>query len=282
MWQRKEDWWRLDDEEQSGNRSECPKARKADILSIATKIVPRPRFSVYIRMVENTWWPPWSIPRTGPAGTILVAIESRTGARPASWRWKSIHHDDPGEQVDPLRQGSTVQTGMGSGPYGAKTGSAVQQHVTPTGGLRHGGGRWLWRLWAAGFSRRMGQSTRDCVTVLQLWVDECCEESRYPSFWQRWIGRADLKFHSPARSGGRQITTERAQCARWWFGDRAPERRGYETFSPNPSGHIASCTALGPVGDSGGPLVVVVTISQRSSIWKNHNDEPKSNHFISE
>ena len=25
----------------------------------------------------------------------------------------------------------------------------------------------------------------------------------------------DLKFHSPARSGGRQITTERAQRARW-------------------------------------------------------------------
>ena len=46
------------------------------ILSIATKINPHPRFSVYIRMVENTWWPPWSIPRTGPAGTILVAIES--------------------------------------------------------------------------------------------------------------------------------------------------------------------------------------------------------------
>ena len=25
----------------------------------------------------------------------------------------------------------------------------------------------------------------------------------------------ELKFHSPARSGGRQITTERAQRARW-------------------------------------------------------------------
>ena len=55
---------------------ECNRARVLSLLSIATKIVPRPRFSVYIRMVENTWWPPWSIPRTGPAGTILVAIES--------------------------------------------------------------------------------------------------------------------------------------------------------------------------------------------------------------
>ena len=27
--------------------------------------------------------------------------------------------------------------------------------------------------------------------------------------------KAELKFHSPARSGGRQITTERAQRARW-------------------------------------------------------------------
>ena len=48
--------------------------------SMYSKIVPRPRFSVYIRMVENTWWPPWSIPRTGPAGTILVAIESNEKA----------------------------------------------------------------------------------------------------------------------------------------------------------------------------------------------------------
>ena len=62
------------------------RALRGSVLSIATKIVPRPRFSVYIRMVENTWWPPWSIPRTGPAGTILVAIESRfLSSAAAAW-----------------------------------------------------------------------------------------------------------------------------------------------------------------------------------------------------
>ena len=40
-------------------------------------MVQRPRFSVYIRMVKYTCWPPWSIPRTGGAETILVAIESK-------------------------------------------------------------------------------------------------------------------------------------------------------------------------------------------------------------
>ena len=73
----------------------------------------------------------------------------------------------------------------------------------------------------------------------------------------QWRWTRDLKFHSPARSGGRQITTERAQRARWWFGagDRALSRRGYETFSPNPQG--ISQAAL-RVGDSGGLLVVVI------------------------
>ena len=73
--------------------------------------------------------------------------------------------EHPGEQVDQfLSQGSTVQTG--SGPYGAKTGSAVRQHVTPAGGLGHGGGRWLLRLGAAASQGlRTGQSTPDCVRV---------------------------------------------------------------------------------------------------------------------
>ena len=66
-----------------GPHSTQCKPRFSLVLSIATKIVPRPRFSVYIRMVENTWWPPWSIPRTGPAGTILVAIESSDFIRPS-------------------------------------------------------------------------------------------------------------------------------------------------------------------------------------------------------
>ena len=51
--------------------------RSPGVLSIATEMVPRPRFSVYIGMVEDTCWPPWSTPGTGGAETILVAIESR-------------------------------------------------------------------------------------------------------------------------------------------------------------------------------------------------------------
>ena len=64
--------------------------RTASVLSIATKMFPRPRFSVYIRMVEDTCWPPWSIPRTGGAETILAAIEStstRQGARVLRQKW---------------------------------------------------------------------------------------------------------------------------------------------------------------------------------------------------
>ena len=53
------------------------RSKNMDVLSIATKMVPRPRFSEYIRMVEDTCWPPSSLPASG-VDTILVtvAIES--------------------------------------------------------------------------------------------------------------------------------------------------------------------------------------------------------------
>ena len=78
--------------------------------------------------------------KVGTAKSAQHARQAQSGCSPAL-------EEHPGEQVDQfLSQGSTVQTCTGSGPYGAKTGSAVRQHVTPAGGLGHGGGRWLLRL----------------------------------------------------------------------------------------------------------------------------------------
>ena len=61
---------------------------EARALSIATKMVLRPRVAVYIWMVEDTCWPPWCIPRTGGAETILVAVETvcRNAGRPTERR----------------------------------------------------------------------------------------------------------------------------------------------------------------------------------------------------
>ena len=76
--------------------------------------------------------------RVGTAKRAQHARQAHSGGSPALG-------EHPGEQADQfLSQGSTVQTG--SGPYSAKTGSAVWQHVTPAGGLGHGSRRWLLRL----------------------------------------------------------------------------------------------------------------------------------------
>ena len=78
--------------------------------------------------------------KVGTTKSAQHARQSQSGCSPAL-------EEHPGEQMDHgqfLSQGSTVQSG--SSPYGAKTGSAVQQHVTPAGGLGHGGGLWLLRL----------------------------------------------------------------------------------------------------------------------------------------
>ena len=70
-----------------------------DVLSIATKMVPRPRFAVYIGMVEDTCRPPYSIPRTGGAETILVAIESMSmqGCGPVM-RNRNVHQRNTPKQ----------------------------------------------------------------------------------------------------------------------------------------------------------------------------------------
>ena len=61
--------------------------------------------------------------KVGTVKSAQHARQAQSGCSPAL-------EQHPGEQVDQfLSQGSTVQTG--SGPYGAKTGSAVRQHVTP-------------------------------------------------------------------------------------------------------------------------------------------------------
>ena len=63
--------------------------------------------------------------KVGTAKSAQHARQAQSGCSPAL-------EERTGEQVDQfLSQGSTVQTG--SGPYGAKTGSAVRQHVTPAG-----------------------------------------------------------------------------------------------------------------------------------------------------
>ena len=78
-------------------------AEKVYILSIATKMVPRPRFSVYIRMVENTWWPPWSIPRDRWRGNHLSCNREYASSSACSWHGQRLdvqclgvcHHTGP-------------------------------------------------------------------------------------------------------------------------------------------------------------------------------------------
>ena len=73
------------------------------IVHFWRRIVPRHRFAVYTRMVEDTCWPPWSIPRTGGAKTILVVrpipfLQCTIAHSRHTWSWDDIqylrHHLD--------------------------------------------------------------------------------------------------------------------------------------------------------------------------------------------
>ena len=93
--------------------------------------------------------------KVGTTESAQHARQAQSGCSPAL-------EEHPGEQVDHfLSQGSTVQTG--SGPYGAKTGLAVRQHVTPAGGLGHGGGRWLWRLRATASPGELSENGANAI-----------------------------------------------------------------------------------------------------------------------
>ena len=101
--------------------------------------------------------------------------------------------ENPGEQVDQfLSQGSTVQTG--SGPYVRHV-----QHVTPAGGLGHGGKRWLWRLWAAASQDELpANGAREAELVPEL------------LFFCRW---SKLKLRRPV-----PLWFPKAKCVCVWGG----------------------------------------------------------------
>ena len=115
----------------------------------------------------------------------------------------------------------------GSGPYGAKTWSAVRQHVTPAGSLGLGDGRWLLRPWAAASQGELAENgairnrlrySTPALGGRMLWRIACMmtdEERRcwYPSFWQRWIGPAHWRIRWDTWLF--QCTSKVKQTPRW-------------------------------------------------------------------